>query len=516
MAALIANNVLSSSVRINYKYLDTSDLFGYEVEGSYEIDLSDINFEQNDTSLIGGRDALIVAYERPNITARIGADDYLNGQIQNFSFGSGPLVGSETVTMVIKEFRRLDDYSSSEFAKYIPDPKTVTSFSESYIFSRDGGNYESDRNVSLTFGEDAGGQFLNDAKTFLTNYYFANRPSLGYQEDGISEDSKIDKNFRGLITENYDLIGLTVSLNEKVSTSYVDSAKNIGKKETQSLEITEQGFLNKTINFELTSLNFDSENTLTSAISKIIDEKKAEEKEEFGSPFSISKAITKDGNTATLTIVFSTDPKKSQETLISYSGEETKDGRFKNYSLTIIFNALGKNNKDKFSKSKTAWDNEQEKYKDKIQRLFHPLTDFFEKQRSTSFEKSKGTIQDTVSFTTDPSYKDSNDGLLKLKTQVSKNRQIKRIEKYFNSDSKEDEVVLNNLKTVGRAKLSASAVVSQTVGVYEAARILESKTSDFNSLVGENIITIVKDVISTNLGEGKATRSLNYLFLEED
>ena len=516
MAALIVNNVISSSVQITYKYLDTSDLFGYEIQGTYEIDLSDINYECDDTSLIKGRDALITAYARPNITARIGADDYVNAKIESFDFAEGPLVGSEVVTVILKESRRLDDYASSEYAKYIPNPETVSSFSEDYSFSRDGSNYSSTRNVSLTYEEDAGGQFLNNAKTFLTNYYFGVRPSLGYQEDGISEDAKIDKNFRGLITETYDLIGLTVSLSEKVSSSFIDDSKDVGRSETQAIQITPQGFLEKTIDIQLTSLRVDSEKTLTSAISKIIDEKKSEEHAEFGTPFSIAKAITKDGTTATLTLNFSTDPRKSQESLVSYSGQEDKDGFFKNYTLTISFNSTGKNNKNKFSNSKATWGQEQPLYKDKVQRLFHPLSDFFEKSRSTNFSKTKGTIEDSVVYTTDPSYKDRTDGVMKLKTTISKTRQIKRIEKYFNSDSKEDEVVLNDLKTVGKARISAEATTSVTAGLYKAKDFLESKTEDFNNLVGENIITIVRDQISTNLGEGKASRSLEYIFLEED
>ena len=370
--------------------------------------------------------------------------------------------------------------------------------------------------MSLTYDEDAGGQFLNNAKTFLTNYYFGVRPSLGYQEDGISENAKIDKNFRGLISESYDLIGLSVSLSEKVNSSFIDDSKDVGRAETQSLQVTQQGFLEKTIDIELTSLRVDSEKTLTSAMSKIIDEKKAEEHAEFGTPYSISKAITKDGNTASLTLNFSTDPKKSQESLVSYSGQEDKDGFFKKYTLTISFNSAGKDNKDKFSNSKVTWGQEQPLYKDKIQRLFHPTSDFFEMSRSTNVSKTKGTIQESVVYTTDPSYKDRNDGVMKLKTTISKTRQIKRIQKYFNSDNKEDEVVVNDLKTVGKARVSAEAITSVTAGLYKAKDFLESKTEDFNNLVGENIITIVQDNISMNLGEGKATRSLEYIFLEED
>ena len=513
MAFLIVNNVLSSSLEVAYSYLNTEEVFGYDIKGTYEIDISDINLQQNDTVLLNGRDAIKEAYGRPNITARIGADDYINGRITSFNFSSGPLVGAETVSITIEESRRLDDYAASQFAKYIPNPNAISSFTESYVFSRNGSTYSSDRNISLAYKQMGGGQFLNDAKTFLTNYYFANRPSLGYQEDGISEDAKIDKNFRGLISETYDLIGLNVSLSEKVSSSFVDDSKKVSRQETQRLEVDEKGFLTKTLDIKLMSLRVDSQNILTSAIASIIDEKKAEEESKFGTPFSISKSIKKDGNEASITIVFSTDPTKSQDNLISYSGTEAKEGKFTTYTLDIMFTSKGKNNKEKFSNTKAAWVGEQPRYKGKIQLLFHPLVDFFEKSRTTSFGKSKGTVSENVVFTTDPAYHTSDDGLLKLKTTVSKNHQINRIEKYLNLNGLKDEVVVSNLKTVGHATVKAQATVSQSMGIYEAKRILESKTDELNDLVGEAVICITKDVIGLNLGEGTSNRTLTYLFL---
>ncbi len=515
MPALIVNNVLSSSVKIQYQYFDTDDLFGYQVAGTYEIDLSDINIEQGDTVLLSGREAIKTAYGRPSITARIGADDYINGKITSFTFEDGPLVGAEKVNITIEESRGLDDYSASEFAKYIPNPHAISSFSETYSFSRSGGTYSSTRDISLTYEQMAGGQFLNDAKTFLTNYYFANRPAFGYQEDGISEDAKIDKNFRGLISETYDLIGLTVSLSEKVDTSYVDESKGVGRNETQSLEVDGAGFLNKTLTIELTSLRRDSEKTLTSAMANIIDEKKTEEAAKFGTPFSISKAISKDAGTASLTISFSTDPRKSQETIISYSGSSAKEGKFIAYSLEIQISSTGKNNKEKFINSKKAWINEQPFYQDKIQRLFHPLVNFFEKSRDTNFQKSNGTISETVQFITDSAYNTSQDGLLKFTKTLSKTHQIDRIEKYFNIHSLKDEVVTNSLKTVGKAQVKAEAIVSQSMGIYKAQEILESKTSELNDLVDEGVIHITSDVTRLSLGDGRATRSIGYIFINE-
>jgi hypothetical protein len=514
MAALIVTNVLSSSLEVTYDYLNPDELFGYTVRGTYVVDISDINIEKDDTTLIQGRDAIIHAYGRPNIVARIGADEYLNGRIDGFNFSAGALVGSETVTIVIEEGRRLDDYSSTQFAKFIPNPHDLESFTESYNFDRNGSTYNSTRNVSLSYKKDAGGQFLNDAKTFLTNYYFGNRPTLGYQEDGISENARIDKNFRGLISENYDLINLSVSLSEKVSSSFVDPSNKVSRKQTQDLQINEQGHLTKIHKIELQSLRLDSENVLTSAIGQIVDELKTAEKDQFGNPFSISKGISKDGNTASLTVSFSTDPNKSSETIESYSGTETKAGRFKEYDLSIKYNSEGKNNRQKFLKSKQAWVAGQHSNIIRVSRLFSPTVEIYEKSKSTTFAKTEGMITETVKFTTDDSYKENDDGVLKVKTTLSKNHQINRIDKVFDLANLEEHVVQSSLKTLGSATVSASATASQGAGLYRAKHALESRTSVFNDLVDEDIIHITSDVVSLNLGDGSASRTLNYIFIQ--
>ena len=513
MAALIVTNVLSSSVEINYSYLDTEELFGYNVVGTYEIDISDINIQQNETSLLSGRDAIENVYNRPNITARIGADDYKNGRVTSYNFNAGSLVGSETVSITIEESRRLDSYSATQFSKYIPNPHALQSFSETYDFSRNGGEYTSDRKIQIQYKQEAGNQFLNNAKTFLNNYYFDNRPSFGYQEDGISENAKISADLRGLITETYDLLGLNVSLSEKVSSSLVDDSNKVSRNEKVSLNIDEKGYLNKVFNIDLKSLRLDSENILNSAIASIVDRKIVEEEAEFGKPFSISKALSKDGNSASLTISFTTDPKKSQENVISYSGSQNKNGKFTDFSLQIEYSSNGKNKIARFKNTKASWITEQQYYNQKIFRLFHPNVAFHEKSRSTTFLKTEGKITESVTFTTDDSYKSSDDGLLKLKKTLSKQHQIKRVEKFLALENLEDQIVESNLKTVGKASVNAEATVSQSMGIYKAKEILENKTSEFNELVDEDTIHITSDVITLNLGDGKASRNLNYLFL---
>lgn len=513
MAALIVTNVLSSSLEVTYDYLNPDELFGYSIKGTYQIDISDINIQTDDTTLLQGRQAIKDAYGRPNIVARIGADEYLNGRIASYNFTQGSLVGSEVVTIVLEESRRLDDYSSTQFAKFIPNPQDLESFTENYTFDRNGDNYNSVRTIGLSYKKDAGDQFLNDAKTFLTNYYFGNRPSLGYQEDGISENAKIDKNYRGLISETYDLINLSVNLTEKVSSSFVDSSNDVSRKQTQDLQVNEQGHLTKIHKIELKSLRLDSENILTSAIAEIVDELKAAEQVQFGNPFSISKGISKDGNTASLTVSFSTDPNKSQQTIESYSGTEVKAGRFKEYDLVIKYNSEGKNNRQKFLNSKNAWVTGQQLNILRISRLFHPTVEIYEKSRSTNFAKTEGVVSETVKFTTDDSYKENDDGVLKVKKTLSKTNQIKRIDKVFDLASLEQHVVQSSLKTVGSASVSATATASQGAGLYKSKEVLESKTSEFNDLVDEDIIHITSDTVTHNLADGSATRKLNYIFI---
>ena len=130
MAAVIVNNVINASLQINYSYLEDDELFGYDVTANYTVDLADTNFQEGDTVLEQGREAIQAAYRRPNIVARIGGDEFLNGRITDVSFGSGPLVGSETATITIEESRRLDSYNSTNFTKYIPNPQLVSSFTE--------------------------------------------------------------------------------------------------------------------------------------------------------------------------------------------------------------------------------------------------------------------------------------------------------------------------------------------------------------------------------------------------
>ena len=78
---------------------------------------------------------------------------------------------------------------------------------------------------------------------------------------------------------------------EEVKSSFIDEQYDVSRKQVENITIDEKGYLNKTYSIDLISLRRDSQNVLLNAISKIIDEVKAAEESEYGSPFSISKGI---------------------------------------------------------------------------------------------------------------------------------------------------------------------------------------------------------------------------------
>ena len=278
-----------------------------------------------------------------------------------------------------------------------------------------------------------------------------------------------------------------------------------------------EGFIEKVHNVEITSLRRDSENVIQEAIKNIVDELVSADEDEFGTPFSIQKGITKDGNKASLSVAFSTDPRKSQDERISYSGQEEKVGRFIEYTLSISYKNKGKNNKERFAETKKTWESSQTENPTRIQRLFHPLQPFVEKSRQTTFNKTEGSVNENIVFTTDLSYKDEQDGLLKFKMTLDKEHQIKRIEKFLDLSNLEDNVVVSDKRTLGNATVTANGVASQSMGIYHVRDILESadKTTLMNELVDEDVIHIIDDTVNLNLGQGQATRTIQYLFFDE-
>jgi hypothetical protein len=512
--SLIVNNVVNASSKINYSYLSESEIFGYLITLTYSIRVQDVNFDNDDGVLLSGRSALRAAYKRRNITARIAGDEILHGLIKSMSFPQGSLNGEETVNLIIEERRRLDDYSSTTFAKYIPSPHLLSNFEENYSFERSGDAYSYTRNTSIQYAQDVGSQFLNNAKSFLTSYYYENRPEIGYYEDGISENARFNKSFNGLLKQSIDLVNLNVGLTETFSSSFIDEDSDVSKIIKTSESVDERGYLNKTLNVSLTSLKLDSSNVLQREMASVIDEIITTEKSNgFAEPSLIQKGISKDARSAELSITFSTDPKMSISNSVTYSCEKIKEGRFVNYNLSSTYKSIGKNIQEKYKNTYKTWESAKLNNKSKVTALFSEATNIYEKGRSCNIQKSTGIIQENINYTTQDSYDSSSlpDGILKYNIQVSKREKVPRTSKVLDITNLKQKLITSSLDSLGQASVTIVAVSSPEYGIFHGKDFLNGKTDDMNSALEEDNYYGTSDQISIDLANSTTTRVINYI-----
>ena len=512
--SLIINNVTNGSLNINFDYLDSDELFGYTVVGNYTIDISDLSFTDNEGILLDGRDAISAAYKQKNITARIGGDEYINGRITSLSFSESPLVGSEQASITIEEGKRLDDYSNHTFAKYLPNPHLLESFDENFSFSSDGSDYSYDRNISIKYKQstEASDEFLHNLKVFVSNYYHAVRPNYGFQQDGISENAKIDKGFNGLISETVDLINLSYSLSEAFNSSYIYEDENVSKKFTQTESVDEAGYLNKTVQVELTSLRRDNQNVLTQAVSSTIDDVLSEEASVYGTPVSIERGFSRNSNKANLTINFSTSPKSYRDATVTYSCQKQKTGSFNEYSMSLQYSAIGQNNQARLKACREFWSSDSANGISRVSAIFPESATVYEKSRNTSFDYAAGTISDSVVFTDDDAYKsDLPDGILKYKVTLSSTNGVKRFTRVNDIQSLKEKLTVSDLKTLRQVSITADVISLPSYGLFHGKNFINSKTSELNALLNEAEFYIVSDQTTIDLGNGTSNRVINYV-----
>jgi len=512
--SLIVNNVVSSSVKIEYSYLDSDELFGFIVEALYEINISDVQFDAGGGVLLSGRAAIRTAYETQNITARIGGDEFVNGLITSLSFQESNLVGSEIASITIRERKMLNSYSAKTFAKHMPSPHLVESFSEDYDFSRSGSDYSYKRRVSLKYAQDAGGEFLKNAQVFLSNFYHLSRPSLGFHTDGISENARISKGFAGQLTENIDLVNLEVTLNEDFESSFIDETNRVSKKTTTKISQGDDGYLSKEISIDLTSLDYNYQNVIQSAVSTCIDSVVSSEQSEFGQPYSISKGITKDSKKASISISFSTNPNLSGNNEISFSCAKQKKEAFFEYNLSVRYKASGRSIFDRYNKTLELWNSSKALNEIKVSRLFpESLGVIFESSRSSSILKSEGVVEDKIVFTTNDDYNNSSlpDGILKYQLTLNKTNQIKRSEKILDLTSLREKLIVSDLDTLGQASVTASAVADPNYGIYHAKEFLKTKTSEMEAKLSESTYYLVGDQTTIDLSNGTTNRVISFV-----
>jgi hypothetical protein len=507
--SLIINKVASSSVQINYNYLESDLIFGYEAVATYKIDFADITYTNESNVLFSGIEALRQAYQQKNLVARIGADEFINGRLTSQSFEQSALVGSSSCSVTIEESNRLGNYSANEFAQKIPSPQWIESFSETFSFSRSGDTYSSNRNVSLKYKQDAGSQFLNNAKLFLRNFYFVGRPNLGYHVDGISEKGRIDGGFRPLISETIDLLGLSVSLQENLETSYIFG--NYSKKESVGLELDQGGFTKKTYSIEIKALKEPLEQVADQACAAVIDALIASESGSFGSPIEIEKSIQKDGGEITIKVGFSNNPALNSLNTITYSTVRTRREKFYDYAFSCEIASEGENSTAKLKNTKDFWASVVPTFKAKVAASFPEAVLIFEKSRSFSIQNLPAKISETVVYSNDLSYDSDSlpDGILKMRVSNNQSFQKDRIRTFVDIQDGIEKIEQSNLQTVGGGSFSIEVVQERGKGIFFAADYISS--FNFDPDLGTATSVVKSDTISIS-NEGSTSRVITYEF----
>jgi hypothetical protein len=511
--SLLVNNVVNASSSISYSYLESKEAFGYLLTLNYTIKTEDISFDNNDGVLLSGRAAIRAAYKRQNITARIAGDEILNGVIKSMSFSESSLTGQDTVQITIEERRRLNSYTSKTFAKYIPSPHLLTEFSDNYTFERSGSSYSYSRNISIKYAQDAGDEFLNNAKVFLTNYYFENRPQIGYYEDGISENARFSQGYNGTLNETIDLVNLSVSLQESFDSSFIDDTQKVSKEFKESLSVDQGGYLNKQISITFTSLRLDNSNVLEAAIASTIDDVFANEQSQFGSPHSIQKGLTKDSRKAEVTISFSTNPRLSQDNSVTYTCQKSKQESFLEYSLNVQYKSRGKNSKERHDNVISLWNSLKDQNESKVSGLFSEATSIYEKSRSAQINPQMGSVQETIVFSSNDDYDSAGlpNGIIKYKIVVNKQDKVKRNAVVLDLVNLKEKLVTSNLDSLGSATVTATVVSDPSSGINHGKNFLNLKTSDMNAALEEAAYYATSDQVQINLANGVTTRVINYI-----
>jgi hypothetical protein len=522
--SLIINNIESSSSTINHKYLTERESFGLSFVGTYTVNISDIEFEDDDIGLIAGVEALKKVFSEPSVVGRIGGDDFTNGTLTSLTFDQSTLAGSLKATLVIKEDKNLSEYKPSDpydpqgAAVDIPQPHLLESFSETYSFDRSGGEYNYDRSLSIKYikGSDS---FLSNIKLFLSDYFSNNRPDLGYQTDGISENARFNQGFKGNLSEEIDLINLSVSLTESFNSNTIHTG-GVGRSKKYSIAVNEKGYIDKTYEINLNCLSSNNNSVLQLAVKQELDDLITEQAGD--SPISTEKGFSVDGRAATLTATFSNNPESNNESKVFSCSKEFSE-KETTYSLSVTYKAEA-------DATFTEWENTNQLYENDtttplqyVQRLFLEAEDVYEKSKTVNSTKNKpaSITEQTVFSDSDAFDTEDLDGALKYQLSTSSDN-IKKVESEAISQigydliGKKEFYISNENKKITSVTSSLDvSLVQGTAG--EAMTFMEDSGRATDLLSGASGISagvtdfyLQSDTIVINLDANTATRTHEY------
>jgi len=517
--ALIINNVTSASQSIRYNYLSEEEAFGFTKEGSYEINVSDIEFDEG-TVLLSGVEAIKLAYENRFIAANIAGHQYTRGRIVSLSFSESNLAGSMVASVVIEESEVMENRDSGLFANNLSRPEHIESFSESYSFDRSGDSYRYSRNLNIKYKESSGAiDFLTESKTFLLDY-FNTRPQYGNEIDGISEDARFDKGFYGKLNEQVDLINLSFSLSESFDSGDIDLDNNVSIKKTYTLSVDQGGYETKTINLDLSSLNYNTNTTLKNAVKNLITTIITEEGSD---PNSVSKGFTVDGRQANITLSFSNNPNNAGGDNISFDCSKSETDGKATYSLNISYSSSsGDSNTQKFQNSINLWKIQDHSLDASfVARLFPEAVPIYETNRSSKFDSENSIVSETIAFSEENLYQEFAVGIVKYELSGNSNNLKKSSTEHrhnigFDLAKKEDFYESNKKSKLTNVSVTLSvsftgAKRTSIMSYMESNTRLTDITNYALGLASTNQIFLSSDSISVDFDNYKASRRSSFV-----
>ena len=508
---LIITKITNANSNVEFNYLDSEHVWGLILTANYDFSIHDARMEDGDT-LLEGIDALQEAYMRPNIAAKIGIDEFRNGEITSLNLPDSNRAGITTASVSIVERVRLDsdDGVLYDLTQNIASPQDIESFSEDFSFSRSENSYSYQRTLNLKYRQDTADDFLNKAYVFIKNTYFNSRPAFGFQEDGISENARFDLRLKPSISESYDLLNKQITLTESFSSNRIETSNGItfSKKSTHSQNVNQKGYTEKNYNIEIKALQNPLEINVNSGMQIALDDLISENSSEYGIPTSIQKTITQDSQIGALSVSFSNDPTINSMTSINYSANKSRD-TFDNYTFSIDVISKGPNKTDAFDNSVLYLKNNTGIALEKIPILFPEVSsdDLNETSRSVNFKPFERSVSQQISLTTNPDFKDENDGILKKSISVSDTQQIDR-DTITPIIGDKEIIIRNNNKTLGSRAISAE-VVSKNENILDEALELASGLTPESTYKYLTSKQTNEDVLNS-----KVTASLNFNFFE--
>lgn len=506
---IFITKINQASTQASFNYLDSEAIWGITLSCSYDFDVSDISYTDENDVLYEGIEALNQVYLQQNIVGKIGSDEIRNGLVTSISYPESPNVGKTTASISIEERQRVDSHGSlSNILDNVPSPQDVESFNESFSFQRQENSYSSSRDISLKYKQDAGHFFLDKARIFIQSMFLDSRPSFGYQEDGISEKARFNTYIKPIVTEEINLLNKSLSFSEKINVSRINDSEIFAEKYSEEIKIDisvdDAGYTNKTYNATLIALKEPLELNILNAISSFLDQIYQENFQQFKYPVAISRSINSDGGVASVSVSFSNNPSLNSIINANYSASKTKAGSYDEYTFEISISSRGPNKNAAFLSSKNYWVNNFNIGLQKIPLLFNEVNsnNLYEKSRSVSFEKFNRQIRETVVYSTDPQYQINGD-ILKKSIQISDDLSLTRhtltpilaerilLRKRTGSETIGNRSINVNLTSKTFKSLENDALsIAQSYNPNATYYYIDSKTSKFDPINGTSSASI--------------------------